>query len=63
MKFEVINDKNMPVMSTVYVSCIPNNDAINSLSKAGYRFRLDGKIMSVKKLNEQIKELKNEQSN
>jgi hypothetical protein len=63
MKFEVINDKNIPVMSTIYASCIPSSDAISSMSKAGYRFRLDGKIMSVKKLNEQIKEFKNEQSN
>ena len=52
MKFEVINDKNKTVMSTTSLSCIPNKNELNSMSKAGYKFRLNGKIMSSHKLNE-----------
>ena len=57
MKFEVVNDKNKAVMSTESLSCIPNKDALNSMSKAGYKFKLDGKAMTIKKLNEKLKEI------
>lgn len=57
MKFEVINDKNVAVMSTEYVSCMPEKDELTSMSKAGYKFKLDGKSITVKKLREKLKEI------
>ena len=57
MKFEVINDKNMIVMNTASIYCIPDKEMLISMSKAGYRFRLDGKIITAKKLNDKLKEL------
>ena len=59
MKFEVINDKNKTVMSTDSPSCIPDKGTLDSISKAGYKFKLDGKITTIKKLNEQLKEIGN----
>ena len=55
MKFEVINDKNMIVMNTTSIYCIPDKEMLISMSKAGYRFRLDGKIITTKKLNDKLK--------
>ena len=55
MKFEVINDKNMSVMNTTSIYCIPDKEMLISMSKAGYRFRLDGKIITTKKLNDKLK--------
>ena len=63
MKFEVVNDKNIPMMSTTYISCIPKKDELTSMSKAGYKFRLDGKSITIKKLNEKLKEITNGENN
>lgn len=52
MEFEIINDKNKTVMRTETLSCIPDKEILSSMSKAGYRFTLNGKIMSSHKLNE-----------
>lgn len=57
MKFEVVNDKNRTMMSTVYWSCVYNEDTLRSISKSGYKFKLDGKIISLKKLIEKLKEI------
>ena len=32
------------------------------MSKAGYRFRLDGKIITTKKLNDMLKEIVNDKN-
>lgn len=52
MKFEVINDKGCTVMSTLYPLCIHEDDQLSSMMKAGYRFKIDGKIVSKKKAGE-----------
>lgn len=52
MKFEVINDKGVAVMSTEYVSCIPDDGQLTSMSKAGYKFKIGGKSTSIKKIKE-----------
>ena len=57
MKFEVINDRNKTVMHTSSPSCIPDKDILTSMSKAGYKFKLDGKTVTIKKLNEKLKEI------
>lgn len=55
MKFEVINDKSKPVMTCTQESCIPPADILKSMSAAGYKFRLEGKVMAVKRIMEYIK--------
>ena len=52
MKFEVINDKSKPVMTCTQESCIPLADILKSMSAAGYKFRLNGKVVSAKKIME-----------
>lgn len=52
MKFEVINDKGQTVMATTSTSCIPNKDILESMSKAGYKFKVNGKVITKKQLLE-----------
>ena len=52
MKFEVINDKGVSVMNTEHKSCIPDDSQLSSMIKAGYKFMIDGKAASVKKVKE-----------
>ena len=56
MEFEVINDKNRTIMSTMSKSCLPDKKLLISMSKNGYKFRLNGKMITVKKLNDKLKE-------
>ena len=55
MKFEVINQNKKVIMYCSSIECIPNEDEILSMVKAGYKFKIDGKIANKK----QIIELKN----
>ena len=59
MKFEVVNDKGVTVMQTTMKSCIPDEEQLSLMSKAGYKFKLDGKNVTMKKL----KEFRKEESN
>lgn len=63
MIFEVINDKNKTVMSTTSLSCIPDKKILDSMLMAGYKFKLDGKLITIKKLNEILKEIENDKNN
>lgn len=63
MKFEIINDKSKTVMQTEYISCIPDKDELNSMQIAGYKFKIDGKIISAKKLKEWLKEHTDDKNN
>lgn len=56
MKFEVVNDKGTTVMHTETKSCIPDKDELTVMSKAGYKFRIDGRNITVKKLVNDIKD-------
>lgn len=58
MKFEVINDKNKVVMHTESISCIPDRGIIESMIAAGYKFKIDNKILTKKKIIDLIKENK-----
>lgn len=55
MKFEVLNSKQKVVMYTTDISCIPNKDTLNAMLNAGYKFKLDGEILSKKAISEFIK--------
>ena len=53
MKFEaILNGKTM--MSTDYIECIPNENHIISMAKAGYKFKIDDKAITQKKIKEFI---------
>lgn len=62
MKFEIVNDKNKTVMQTTHISCIPDKNTLNSMSKAGYKFKLDGKAITIKRLNERLKEINDDKN-
>lgn len=55
MLFQAINDKGVSVFRTEYVSCIPVESQLTSMQKAGYKFRIDGKAVSIKKIKEILK--------
>ncbi len=57
MKFEVVNDRGVTVMNTSSISCIPNIDELTSMSKAGYKFKIDNKSVSIKKIKEVLKDV------
>lgn len=56
MIFEVINDKGKTVMNTNDLSCIPNKKQLLEMSMSGYKFKIDGKVISKNKIIEIIKE-------
>jgi len=56
MLFEVIDPSGKGVMCTNYVSCIPNANQLSSMTSAGYKFKIDGKNITKKKLLEYVDE-------
>ena len=54
MKFEIINNNGKIVFNTMDESCLPTKGEINSMTKAGYKFKIDGKSTTKKKLEEII---------
>ena len=60
MKFEILTDKDQVVMTTTSANCIPDVNIISYMSKANYKFKLNGKIITKKKLEEFICTLKTE---
>lgn len=55
MMFTVINKDGRTVMRTEFPSCIPDKEQIDSMIKAGYKFKNEGKVIS----KTQIEELRN----
>ena len=51
MKFEVINPFGKIVMHTEYEECIPDKKQVEQMLKAGYKFKLNGKNLNRKELN------------
>lgn len=54
MEFEVINEKNKVVMHCNHFSCLPTVEEMQIMSKAGYKFKVDGKNTSITKLKEMV---------
>lgn len=54
MKFEIINMFDKVVHTITLPERIPPKSQLNSMIKAGYKFRLDGKLLSKKKLDELV---------
>ena len=42
-------------MNTSSIDCIPDENLLVSMSKSGYRFKIDGKIVTLKILKNLIK--------
>ena len=55
MRFEVINDKNKTVMHTADAGCIPDENTLRSMHKAGYKFKIDGKSVVITKIKEYLR--------
>ena len=51
MKFEVINPFGKVVSNTEYEERVPDKEQIDSMLKAGYKFKLNGKSLNRKELN------------
>lgn len=51
MKFEVINPFGKVVYNTEYEERVPDKEQIDSMLKAGYKFKLNGKNLNRKELN------------
>ena len=56
MDFKVIRNDGVCAMSTTFISCIPSEEQLNGMADAGYRFELNGKPVTRKKIKEYIKE-------
>ncbi len=56
MKFEIFNSFGVGMMECHEKSCVPLPPQLKDMSRAGYKFKLDGKSISLKKLLDIIKE-------
>lgn len=63
MKFEILDEKGKAVFNTNMIECIPVKNHIDMMSKSGYKFKIDNKIISKKKLEEFITENKRRTKN
>lgn len=55
MKFEVVNRFGKTMMQCTDYQYIPAKDILESMYKAEYRFKLDGKDINLKKAKELLK--------
>ena len=55
MKFQVFGKDNQCRFVTESKSCIPSVQELTHISKAGYKFKLDGKSVSLSRLKEDLK--------
>jgi hypothetical protein len=54
VKFEILNDKNQVVMWCEKASCIPPLEELKLMSQSKYKYKLNGKNVTLKKLKEII---------
>ena len=52
MLLQIVNDKGVTVMRTENKSCIPDDTQLSCMYKTGYKFKIDGKTVSIKKIKE-----------
>lgn len=63
MKFEVFNDKKNRKFWCESKACLPTISEITAMSKIGYKFKMDNKVISKTALINYIKGDKNEDTN
>jgi hypothetical protein len=49
--FQIIDSNNSIAMRTNHISCIPPDSHLASMETIGYKFKLDGKFVSRRKIN------------
>lgn len=54
MKFQIFGKDNQCKFVTEYKSCIPDISELIIMTKSGYKFRLNGKLISLSKLKESL---------
>jgi 1,2-phenylacetyl-CoA epoxidase PaaB subunit len=54
MLFEVFSRDNQRVFFTEHWSCIPTEDELEAIAKAQYKFKLDGKAVSLSKIQSAV---------
>ena len=54
MKFEIFDERGNIVMQTESQRCIPPKSHLESMRNNGYKFKLDGKLITKKELNNLI---------
>lgn len=54
MKFEVVNKDGQVVMWTDSIDCIPTSDELDVIASSGYRYKIDGKVVSKSRVNEAV---------
>jgi hypothetical protein len=55
MKFEVLNSIGKTVMQCSEINCIPDNNQLSLMANAGYKFKINDKVVSQNKIKEFIK--------
>lgn len=55
MEFEIIKDSTT-IFRTPDISCIPDKNQLDKMAKAGYKFKIDGKAVTKKKLEDILSE-------
>ena len=63
IQFEVVNENGKTVFVTEYDECLPPKQQIDDMRKSGYKFKIDGKVITLKKLNEKLKEINDAKNN
>lgn len=58
MRFEVFDMYGNAMMGCSHPSCVPSDKEIKDMYAAGFKFKLDGKAISPKKITEWRNELK-----
>ena len=59
MQFEVLNRDGNVVMHTTSVSCIPTVAELTAMGCVGYRYKLDGKVVSKSKICDYVQSERN----
>lgn len=52
MEFQVLDRFGQKLMTTYYPKCLPSDSELDSMASAEYKFKVDGKIVSKKKVKE-----------
>lgn len=56
--FQVINQAGKVVMYTDHQECLPDEVQLTELASAGYKFRLNGKVVSSTKMKDYLQSIK-----
>lgn len=56
MKFQIVNPAGAYVMVTEHSECLYDKETVSEMNSAGYKFRIDGKLVPVSKFKEYLLE-------